>query len=96
MTFLDRLKDGLSAIVPDKRGRPPMSTSLSGGIGSGNGVVGFEDDVRHFLNFLISPIVLSLYIVTVHFFWLRGTTVMTSLCIRILVRARLSRTVCVT
>lgn len=45
MTLLDRLKDGVSAIVPDKRGRPPMSSSLSGGIGSGNGVVGFEDDM---------------------------------------------------
>lgn len=46
MSFLDKLKDGVSRVLPDKNSSQPMSTSVSGGIGNGRGAMGFEDDVR--------------------------------------------------
>jgi len=44
MSLLDKLKEGVSRIIPEQRPHAAMSTSMSGGIG--NGAVGFEDDVR--------------------------------------------------
>ncbi|KAI0315556.1 hypothetical protein OF83DRAFT_1131558 [Amylostereum chailletii] len=45
MSFLDRLKDGVSRVIPDKHSSTPVSTSVSGGIGNGRGAMGFEDDM---------------------------------------------------
>ncbi|KAA1467359.1 hypothetical protein DENSPDRAFT_832379 [Dentipellis sp. KUC8613] len=43
MSFLDKLKDGVTKVLPDKGA--PVSTSMSGGIGNGRGAVGFDDDM---------------------------------------------------
>src|ERR1700722_503996 len=42
MSLIDRLKDGTERILPRSS---HLSTSISGGIGSGHGMVPFDDDV---------------------------------------------------
>ncbi|KAI0033100.1 hypothetical protein K488DRAFT_78101 [Vararia minispora EC-137] len=44
MSFFDRIKEGVSRVVPDSKGGA-ISTSSTGGIGNGRGAVGFEDDM---------------------------------------------------
>ncbi|KAF7424310.1 hypothetical protein PC9H_009617 [Pleurotus ostreatus] len=43
MSFLDRIQGGLNRVLPSKHTGP--STSMSGGIGNGHGIVPFEDDM---------------------------------------------------
>jgi hypothetical protein len=45
MSLIDTLKDGVQRFFPAKSGQAHPSTSMSGGIGSGHGMVPFEDDV---------------------------------------------------
>jgi len=45
MSFLDKLKDGVTKVLPDKKSGTRMSTSVSGGIGNGHGAMGFQDDM---------------------------------------------------
>jgi len=54
MPFLDTLKDGISKIIPEKRGgRGGSSLPLAGGIGNHGGHGMVEDDVsaQFFLHF---------------------------------------------
>lgn len=45
MPLLDRVQDGIARFLPQKSSAP-VSTTMSGGIGSGgHGMIPFEDDV---------------------------------------------------
>ncbi|KII89630.1 hypothetical protein PLICRDRAFT_39743 [Plicaturopsis crispa FD-325 SS-3] len=45
MPLLDRITDGLKRVLPAGNDSRPVSTSMSGGIGGGHGMVPFEDDM---------------------------------------------------
>jgi hypothetical protein len=49
MAIIDYVSSAFNKVLPPKSHLPaPLPTNASGGIGSGHGAVGFEDDVRHF------------------------------------------------
>ena len=58
MALLDQISDLVTRLVPPKAPKP--TTSMSGGIGSGHGMVPFDDDVSAISTFFSEPVLQSL------------------------------------